>query len=338
MYKRQSNLDKDFEYYEVVLLSIYAQQTQAKKIGLYSTETTKINIDYVDQALANVSLKLLPLQNPAYERSDDMFVVNDYLIRKGPREQFDFNYQPLANQITAHWVSAAYDADYYYKGGSKPTFLRDEQYAFFIRFIYNTGERSASYHIPGRPPRNATTFPQGVDQYNNVIDEIGIGTGPNQLSSTERNFEIFNTAVETSSGLLGPTDDGGMIIAKGDMAYWESTEKYPSTRPDIWDDLCGKHIRHHKFPTEETSNLVHLSSPGNTKIRLLGVEFKNVARPLFNDGTVIPNIVGFEFLRGTREGNKSILGKGIFRNMRKYVIPEGANNANTGMELSLIHI
>tara|TARA_B100001758_G_scaffold247851_1_gene267779 strand:+ start:36387 stop:43316 length:6930 start_codon:yes stop_codon:yes gene_type:complete len=327
-----SNLDKDFDYYEVVLLSIYAQQTQAKKIGLYSTETTKINIDYVDQALPNVSLRLLPLQNPAYEKSDDMFVVNDYLIRKGPREQFDFNYQPLANQITAHWVSAEYDSDYYYKGGSKPTFLRDEQYAFFIRFIYNTGERSASYHIPGRPPRNATTFPAGVDQYNNIIDEIALGAGPNQLSSTERNFEVFNTAIETSSGLSIPTDDGGTIIASGDMAYWESTEKYPSTRPDIWDDLCGKHIRHHKFPTEETSNNVHLSNTDNTKIRLLGVEFKNIARPLFNNGTIIPNIVGFEFLRGTREGNKSILGKGIFRNMRKYEIPDGANNADTGMQ------
>ena len=80
-----------------------------------------------------------------------MFELNDYLIRTQPTEQFDFNYQPLANNIVTEWVSAAYPADYYTNGGNKPTFLRDEQYAFFIRFIYNTGERSSSYHIPGRP-------------------------------------------------------------------------------------------------------------------------------------------------------------------------------------------
>ena len=34
-----------------------------------------------------------------------MFVVNDYLIRSQPTEQFDFNYQPLANNIQTYWTS-----------------------------------------------------------------------------------------------------------------------------------------------------------------------------------------------------------------------------------------
>jgi hypothetical protein len=28
-----------------------------------------------------------------------MYVVNDWLIRQGPIEQFDFNYQPIANKL-----------------------------------------------------------------------------------------------------------------------------------------------------------------------------------------------------------------------------------------------
>ena len=64
-----------------------------------------------------------------------MMPVNDYLLRIGPTTNFDFNYQPLANNITAKWVSVEYPAEYYKNGGNKPTFMRDEQYAFFIRFV-----------------------------------------------------------------------------------------------------------------------------------------------------------------------------------------------------------
>ena len=81
--------------------------------------------------------------SPAYEKSESMFVVNDWLIRQGPTEQFDFNYQPLANNIRTNWVVNQLDANYYAKAGNKLGFMRDEQYAFFIRWIYNTGERSS---------------------------------------------------------------------------------------------------------------------------------------------------------------------------------------------------
>ena len=96
-----TNLDKEFEYYELVILSDNQGQKVAKKIGIYSTEQTLVSIDYIDQSLVTVPLELLFLKTPAYEKSDSMYVVNDYLIRQGPTEQFDFNYQPLANEIQA---------------------------------------------------------------------------------------------------------------------------------------------------------------------------------------------------------------------------------------------
>lgn len=333
-----TNLDRQFDYYELVILSNNQQNTVAKRIGLYSTEQSDITIDYIDQALVTVPLELIPLRSPAYEKTDEMYVVNDWLIRSGPTEQFDFNYQPLANQIQTKWVVAEYPTNYYYKGGNKTSFMRDEQYAFFIRWIYNTGERSSSYHIPGRAPRI-----NGRDQFGDFVNETGINGGLNSLSPDEYNFQVFNTATQTTITSI-PTGDGGTIIAKGDMAYWESTERYPATKPDIWNannnpiapwaasgnpehDLCGKPIRHHKMPSEETSPLVSIYNPANNTIRILGVEFNNISLPRFNDGTVIPNIVGYEILRGSREGQKSILAKGIFRNMRTYNIPNPQNNA-----------
>jgi len=335
-----TNLDKEFDYYELVILSNNTQNTVAKRIGLYSTEQSDITIDYIDQALVSVPLEVLPLRSPAYEKSDQMYTVNDWLIRSGPTEQFDFNYQPLANQIQANWVVAEYPENYYYKGGNKTGFMRDEQYAFFIRWIYNTGERSSSYHIPGRGPRVV-----GQNQFGDFIDETAINVGQNSLSPDEYNFQVFNTATQTAGPLNIPTDDGGAIIAKGDMAYWESTERYPATRPDIWNannnpaapwatsgnpqhDLCGKPIRHHKMPSEETSPSLVIHNTTNKTIRILGVEFSNIALPRFNDGSIIPNIVGYELLRGSREGQKSILAKGIFRNMRTYAIPNAENDTS----------
>jgi hypothetical protein len=313
-----SNLDKEFDYYELVILSNNQEQTVAKRIGLYSTEQTDIEIDYIDQSLISVPLELIPLRSPAYEKSDSMYVVNDYLIRQGPTEQFDFNYQLLANKIRAKWLVAEYPAAYYYKGGNKTSFMRDEQYSFFIRWIYNTGERSSSYHIPGRAPKI-----NGRNQFGQIVDETAVNIGTDSLANDEMNFQIYNTATETTTGLTEPTGDGGIIIAKGDMAYWQSSEKYPATRPDIWGDLCGKYIRHHKMPTEEISANLQISTTNGTTIRLLGVEFENIAPPIDNNGDLITNIVGYEILRGSREGHRSILAKGIFRNMREYIIPDG---------------
>ena len=339
-----TNLDQSFEYYELAILSNTKEQVVAKKIGIYSTEQNSISLDFIDPALISIPLEQLFGRSPAYEKSESMYVVNDYLIRQGPTEQFDFNYQPLANQIETKWQVAQYPSDYYHKGGNKTSFMRDEQYAFFIRWIYNTGERSASYHIPGRIAKvggfvgngqtNGPPFAtQGEKDSNQSLNNLN-------LIVPEENWQVYNTAEIKSTSIPQPNlDDGGIILSEGEMGYWESTERYPATKPDIWNassnpiwnstdpahDLCGKNIRHHKMPSEEVGPSLKLSTEDGQFIRILGVKFSNIRRPLYNNGTVIPNVVGYEIIRGSREGAKSIMAKGIFKNMRKYDIPNEEN-------------
>ena len=110
------------------------------------------------------------------------------------------------------------------------------------------------------------------------------------------------------------------------MGYWESTERYPAIRPDIWNspngvNLCGERIRHHKMPDEQTCTQTERSTGDAQSIYLLAVEFENIVWPQDNQGQLIPNIAGFEILVGSREGHKSIVAKGLMRNMQVYTVP-----------------
>ena len=360
--------DENFDEYQLVIVSATNEQTVATQFGYYSTKTTKIAIDSIDNRLVKVPLEQLPIQTPIFETSDQMTDVNNYLLRVGPRSKFDFNYQPLANLIKVKWAAVEYPSDYYINGGNKTNYLRDEVYTFYIRWVYNTGDKSASFHIPGRAPKDFQ-IPGGSNAFETaqVVDDNG-------LRSDDKVFEMYNTASQSSypTFLDGATlntsgswtlPDGGVLLAVGDMGYWESTEEYPDDRPDIWNpssycwtgleaqipggelsgpfDLCGKNVRHHKFPegyinNSNTTDALHFkpdltSVAGEYFIRLMGVIFENITLPKDQDGNDIPGIVGYEILRGSREGNKTILAKGMVNNMRDYQLRGTLATSYTGL-------
>lgn len=389
-------IDDRFDEFELVIVSYYNGQTQAKKMGNYSTQTGSIHIDIISKELPAIPTDNLPLVSTIYEKSEAIYRNGPYAIRIAPTSKLDFNYQPLANLIETEWFATAYPEDYYYRGGNKTTYLRDEVYSFFIRWVYSDGQKSPSFHIPGRAKDDT--------------DEV-ILSGPALQSVTNNPEEIdnqrwryVNTATRTapvppnpinySLGLPGiaNTDDGGIIVAKGKMGYWESTEEYPNFKPEIWNssfhdwtgvtgtsptyDLCGQRIRHHKFPDIDViphftgeydpagdlipaysaaqgsfpppvgtitinpnnylngsciedgiPNTYRISTGKNYKIILLGVNFNNIKPPVDNNGNLIPGIIGYEILRGSRMGNRTILAKGIFNTVREYDLPEYKTNA-----------
>jgi len=302
-----------FDEFELAVVTYINQQTSASTFGYYSTQTKRITIDSIDQRLVAIPLSMLLLRKPAYEKSDAMYTVTNYLLRVGVSDKFDFNYQPLANKIKANWVAVEYDADYYRDGGSNTGYMRDEQYAFFIRWIYNTGEKSSSYHIPGRQAFSGDRqllAPDGTEIWGDTLQE---------------KWSVYNTATVTSIQTEN-LPDGGKVVKRGKMGYWESSERYPDNKPVIWEDLCGKPIRHHKMPDD---CIIPRHNEGGTKINVLGVEFTNIKPPVDNDGNLIPGIVGYEILRGSRKGNKSIIAKGLLNNMFEYSIP--GKDGITGM-------
>ena len=306
-----SNIDQTFDEFELVLYTNINSQNVAKRLGFYSTSVGTIHVDRWDIEYETVPISQVVFRSEPIEKSDSIFQVGDYLLKIGAYSKYKFNYQQQANKIITKWVAVEYAADYYHKGNNNAGYMRDEQYPFFIRWIYNTGERSESYHIPGRAPIAS-------DLVNTLGGDAFETMGPDAI--IRQTWQVENTAsVESTVTVTLP--DGGVVIAKGNMGYWESTEQYPSDKHEIWGDLCGKQIRHHKFPDETVSDILSTNRNNGTTITILGVEFENITPPLDQNGNVIVSIVGYEILRGSREGNKSILGKGLFNNMREYNIP-----------------
>jgi hypothetical protein len=350
-----SNMDtENFTEFQLVIVSTVNQQTVAKQMGFYSTQTNAVSIDFINPELVSIPIEQIPLRSPAYEKSEGMYSVNSYLIRTAPTARFDFNYQPLANQIRANWVMTEQAPNYYENGGNTNGYMRDEQYAFWIRWVYNTGERSSSYHIPGRPAKDWEKQPYSTASRDNIEHA-------EDSTYVPKVWEVVNTAYSTDGGVNLPQDNDllvtGNVIARGKMGYWESTESYPADKPEVWNatqhtwagtsdsnhDLCGLPIRHHKMPADAlysngnsygdfstNQNYSHVRTapatltsttvqpPVAKAIRILGVEFENIKAPVDNYGNIIPGIIGYEILRSNRQGNRTIVAKGIVKNMRYY--------------------
>lgn len=283
-----------FTELEVVVISMVNQQVQAKRLGIYSTNQSKITIDNIDLTLPNIPINNLPISTPAIVSSDAIFGISNYLTRVGPREYPDFNYQPLANNIQTYWAAVEYPEDYYHVGGNEygmnVGYLRGEVYAFFIRWIRNTGDKTASYHIPAR------NVPVPASQ------ALPLATG-------------------------GPPVPGSIsTVIYGRTGVYVSNERYPDRSPAVWGDLCGQNIMHHRMPDQADSGGTLLShfnpngapptgTPGT--ISVLGVYFDQIAYPVGLNGLPVPGIVGYEILRASRDGYQSIIAKGMINNIRK---------------------
>jgi len=344
------DLDANFDEYEVAIISTISDKQIPLRLGIYSTNQNRISVDYIANTLLPVLEVDLFLRTPVPDRSEAIMTAGDYLLRSNPTSKFDFNYQPLANQISCFWQSVEYPKNYYQEGGVNVGHMRDEVYPYFIRWIYKTGDKSKSYHIPGRAAQNFILPSDSASAGSSILENATAPGSVNIIESeySPKVFEVYNTASITSYPNT-QLSDGGVVIAEGKMGYHESSEFYPDKTPDVWNasshawsdaqdpafDLCGERIRHHKFPENaitsgatSTAEFTNHYKDGGEKIRVMGVRFSNVSPPVDNNGVLIPNVAGYEILRGSRNGNKTVLYKGMINNMWEYDLPK-MNNTNS---------
>ena len=160
------------------------------------------------------------------------------------------NYQQIANKINLKWETWRIPSTEDYSNEINATnfrsYLRDEVYTFEIVFLLQNGKQTDGFHIPGRIKNyNETNRPAIAE-----TDPDFIGT-PSYYSGGvgySHYWEIYNTAsVIGKSSEYTTDDDYKGPYETGEFAYWESTEEYPCNE-DLWGELAGQKIRHHKFP------------------------------------------------------------------------------------------
>jgi hypothetical protein len=326
-----------FQYFNIAVIKTVNNISSVELVGTYFIDRVEKEVIYTGQNVTQIKLTIDDIfeKFPYYDVAQDITAVQDILVWDNLTSAERINYQRIANRITLQWQSYRIPNTETYADEVNATnlrgYMRDEVYAFEIVFLLRNGKQTDGFHIPGR-----AVNPQDiilVDQTNqDFIGEPDTTVGNLGYSPY---WKIYNTAskIGDAPGKTGLTSYKG-DWEYGEFAYWESTETYPCNE-EVWGELSNEPIRHHKFPDvlispifESPTIFVDGSgkySPVMQKdaIYALGVKL-DVAQVLTliqqSDLTADQKaeIVAFKIVRGDRGTNKSIIAKGILRNVGKY--------------------
>ena len=330
------DLSGQFNYYNLAVIKTINSITSAELVGTFSIKDTYDTITYTGQSVVNVTVSINDIfeRFPYYDIAQDLTAVQDVLVWDQLTSIDRINYQSIANNISLNWETYRIPPNEDYADELNATnlrgYLRDEVYAFEIAFLLKNGKQTDGFHIPGRIKNYNEALPDVPNTNSDFIGEpdyidpvTGIGYSPY--------WKIYNTASVTGIATGAPIGNA-IPYEYGEFAYWESDLEYPCNDL-LWGDLAGQKIRHHKFPD------VLVSPIYENPIYTLGPGFQ----PAVQDNAVFPigvkidvaqinslvqtsnltqeqktEIVGFKIFRGDRATNKSIVAKGMLRNIGEY--------------------
>lgn len=325
-----------FEYFNLAVIKTINNIPSAELVGTYFIDNSEKRITYngQNQTAIKLSIDQVFQKYPFYDVAQDLTAVQDVLVWDQLTSIDRVSYQKIANKIKLQWQSYRVPAEENYADELNATnlrgYLRDEVYSFEIVFLLAKGKETDGFHIPGR----AISV---IDQsFGTVSSSNPDFIGTPDSDGTSPYWKVYNTAtvVETDSAYIPYSDYKGPYQS-GEFAYWESEELYPCNE-DVWGELANTPIRHHKFPDVLVSPIFEnptIEIAGDGKYTNLTIQ-KNAIFPLgvrINvqeiESLILSSnltsaqkqeIVGFKIVRGNRDVNKSIVAKGILRNVGKY--------------------
>ena len=336
-----TNLDTTglFQYFNLAVIKTVNNIPSVELVGTYFIETETKKITYSGQNVEQIRLSIYDIfeKFPYYEKADDLTAVQDVLVWKGLTSVDRINYQSIASKIDLKWETYKIPAEENYSNEAYATnlrsYLRDEVYPFEAVFLLKNGKQTDRFHIPGRAkniydlsfPNVPVTSEDFIGNPSYIDANTGQGMSPW--------WAVYNTAQEIGDSLSPPI--GKAVAHKfGEFAYHESTETYPCNE-SVWGDLAGQPIRHHKFPDVLVSPIYEdgpiIYNPNGTftptmqktsvfpigvRIDLQQIKSLIANSELTNDQK--EDIVGIKIVRGDRTTNKSIVAKGILRNVGSY--------------------
>jgi uncharacterized protein (TIGR02145 family) len=334
-----TNLDTSglYTYYNIAVIATVNNITTPQLVGTYSIEDQVDTITYTGQNQTQIQLSLADIfeKYPYYDIAQDLTTAQDVIMWDNLTSIDRINYQEIASRIELLWETYRIPPTENYSNELNATnlrgYMRDEVYAFEIVFLLKNGKQTDGFHIPGKAiSYNETQYPDVPDTNADFIGEpdyidpvTGIGYSPY--------WKIYNTATVIGQASGNPIGNA-TPYQYGEFAYWESTEEYPCNK-DVWGDLAGQRIRHHKFPDVLVSpiyeNPAFSLTPSfqpqmqNDAVYPIGVKVDiGQIQGLIQNSPLTTeqkdNIAGFKIVRGNRSTNRSIVAKGMLRNVGTY--------------------
>ena len=321
-----------YQYFNLAVIKTINGISSVDLVGTYFIEEANDQITYTGQNKTDIRLSINDIfeKFPYYDIAQDLTSVQDILVWDNLTSINRINYQEIASGISLLWETYRIPATENYADELNATnlrgYLRDEVYAFEIVFLLKNGKQTDGFHIPGREKGFVeNTSPNIIDTDPDFIGEPEPGTNYSPY------WKIYNTA-----NVIGTSPDYSPALTYkgsyqyGNFAYWESTDEYPCNI-DVWGDLAGLPIRHHKFPdilvspAFESKLFTGPSSMvmGNDAVFPIGVrvdndQIRNLISASLLTAEQKDDIVGYKIVRGDRGTNKSIVAKGILRNVGVY--------------------
>lgn len=348
-----SNLDTSFSFLRIAVVQNIDGVVTAVIIA--TLPITSSDLTYVitgNEVGTTIDLAELTSENGIYEAAEDIKLYDNrlWLLNVKERQLNHAVLQEAAFNIEARWFSKYVQAEFTGSEDSKSatyyldhrSYMRDETYAFGIRFKFRGSWYSPVYPLAGRPKDigffsslptasepnpwhnrlapttgwDSTLYEVGVDIPLADVEHLGFVTGAEDIGDGPglvQRWRVFNTA----------TYDAGLItgdhLAAGEFAYVESTDTYPNN--SVYGANAGLPIRDFKFPDAILHDIGRGVKGGTTAnafsgdliasgyaVFPMGVKFSNIDIPEEYED----EIEGYEIVRIERtNSNSSVLDKGI---------------------------
>lgn len=272
-----SNVDTDYKYLVVSLVSKVGGVITAKQISKIAIVTSTINTTITGSENEGViSLSDIIVGNDVYTKVKAITQVSNQLIMANLSKEDEISHQLMALNVVVNYETTLIDITSTGNDNPKldPTrgFMHNEVVGLYIYLIKDDGTITRGYHIPGRAVAvyNNGDHPEFNGLFENVLVTNAAGDHITRAvdigGSNSKVFQFFNTA-----------DNPG---ASTNMQYWENEEVYPNSIE--FGSLVGKPIRHHKFPSLGHIKAKNYNSDvtfGSSKLTRLNIKVSNVVLP-----------------------------------------------------------
>lgn len=327
-----SNIDVTgiYDYINIAVIRTVNNISTTELVGTYQITGPSMSVLYTGQVKTSLNIDDIKQRYEIFDKPTDITTAQDVLILSGISEQERLSYQEIANKIHLKWATVRLNGNSHpyadaenavkYRG-----YMRDEVYPFEMVVKLDNGYISDGFHIPGRIAADFDLLQISNDDVPKKINECDEDT-----SGLPR-WQVYNTA--SKSGSLHPDNPDACYEGEweeGEFAYWESTETYDCNQ-EIWGDLAGKPIRHHKFPDSVISHI----HDNNGYIYPIGVRIDPqqiislIAQSSLTEEQK-SKIQSISIFRGDRVNNSSVIAKGLINNVLKYSTKNNTINASSG--------